>query len=326
MPSAAGHEARVSYLWENDGSDNPDFATDSPSDSDNKPFGSDATMNTLEGSNNAVRVFDPNDREAREVIEQNFEGSWSVEFTLTNPWWLRGVIHYDVSTSGASAPYTHDYDGDIPYSMRIVQGTEATGTERVLKGCVISSAEISASVGGMVNVSLQGAYADEDLDTGGVGAAQPTVDERPLHFAHATLKRDGATLSLVQNASLTIENNIDLIRELGSRIAADYSPKQRTVDISYGDIVEDETEVQRMYGSGTTPQNTVENDKPMTFTFDDGGSGSDKNAVTFNIGGAFPNSYSRSGIGDPEADLEGSLSEMAATIDASAENETSSAR
>lgn len=326
MPSAAGHEARVSYLWEDDSSNNPDFATDSPSDSDNKPFGSDASMNTLEGTNNAVRVFDPNDREAREIIEQHFEGSWSVEFTLTNPWWLRSVIDYDVSTSGASAPYSHSYDGDVPYTMRIVQGTEATNSERVLKGCVVSSAEISTSTGGMVTVSLDGAYADEDLSTTGVGASQPTINERPLHFAHAKVERDGSTLSLVQNVSVSIENNTDLIRELGSRIAVDYSPKKRNVDVSYGDIVEDESELQRMYGTGTSPQNTVENTKPITVTFDDGGSGNNKNSLVFNIGGAFLDSYGRSGIGDPEADLEGSMSEMAATVDATAENSTSGAR
>lgn len=326
MPSAAGHQSRVSYLWEDDSSGNPDFATSSPNDTDNKPFGSDASLNTLEGSNNAVRVFDPNSREAREVIEQHFEGSWSVEFTLTNPWWLAGVIDYDVGTSGSSAPYTHSFDGDIPYTMRIVQGTEDIGSERILKGCVIASAEISTSTGGMVTVSLDGAYADEDLSTGGVGAAQPTVNERPLHFAHAKVQRDGSTVSLVQNVSVSIENNTDLIRELGSRIAVDYSPKKRSIDVSYGDIVEDSSEVQRMYGSGTSPQNTVENTKPITVEFDDGGSGSDKNSLTFNIGGAFLNSYSRSGVGDPEADLEGSMSEMATTVDAAADNSTADAR
>jgi len=40
----------------------------------------------------------------------------------------------------------------------------------------------------------------------------------------------------------------------------------------------------------------------------------------------FPDSVSRSGVGDPTADLEDELSEMAPTIKAVAENGTSEAR
>lgn len=331
MPSAAGHDVRVSYLWEDDGSGNPDFATSSPDDTDNKPFGSDATLRTRQGSNNAVRVFDPNDREAREIIEQMFNGSWSVEFNMTNPWFLRGVLHNSVSTTGASAPYTHSFDGTVPYSMQLVEGNESTGNEYELRGCVISSCSISASVGGMVTVSLEGAYADEkQVVTNDVASltAQPPVNEKPLHFGQAQLKRGGSTLSLIQNADLTIENNTDLIGELGTRKAVDYSPKVRNIDISYGDVVEDDSEVKRMYGdsASSTPQQKVDNTATITFLFDNGETGPDKNLIKFNLTGNTANSYSRSGGGDPEADLEGTLAELTPSIDATAENSTSTVR
>ena len=328
MPAAAGHHARVSYLWENDTNGNPDFATSSPDDTDHKPFGSDATLNTMEGSNNAVRVFDPGSREAREVIEQNFQGSWSVEFTLTNPWFLRGVLHNEVQTSGTDAPYTHTFNGDIPYSLRIVQGTETVGSERELLGCVIASMDISATVGGMVTVTVDGAYADEAFDGSATLTSQPIVQQRPLHFAHASVSRGGSTLSLIQNASLSIDNNTDLIPELGTRTAVDYSPKQRTADIQYGDIVEDTDEVQRMYGgsTATSPEATVENTEDIVFTFDNGQTGEDKNSLTLTLNDAFPDSYGRSGAGDPESDLEGTLSEMAPSIAAEADNDAASAR
>jgi hypothetical protein len=247
---------------------------------------------------------------------------------MTNPWWLRGVLHNAVSTSGSSAPYTHTFNaGKVPYSMRLVQGTESTDNERILKGAVVASAEISASVGGLGNISLDGAYADETLNTSGVGASQPTVNERPLHFAHANVKLDGSSLSLVQSASLSIENNTDLISELGVRTAVDYSPKQRTADLSFGDIVEDKDELQQMYGSSsaTSPQSQVETDN-MTFVFDNGKTSSDKNLLKFSLNNIFPEGYGRSGMGDPEADLEGSISRMSPTITATAENSASSAR
>lgn len=329
MPASAGHDARVSYLWEDDSSGNPDFATDSPDDSDYKPWGSDATLTTLEGSNNATRVFNPNSREAREVIERNFQGSWSVEFTLTNPWFLRAVLHNGVSTTGSSSPYSHTFDGDVPYSLRIIQGTESTSNERLLKGCVVSSCSMSASLGGMVDVSVDGAYADEELTTPGSLQGQPTINERPLHFGQATVERpSGTTLSLVQDASLSIENNTDLIGELGTRFSVDYSPKVRSVSIDYTDIVEDDSELTRMYGDSakTSPQDKVDNTTSIDFVFDNGGSGSDKNSLTMSMTDVFPDGYSRSGIGDPEADLQGSLSEIAPKITATAENSQSAAR
>lgn len=327
MPASTGADTRVSYVWENDGSGNPDFATASPSDSDYKPFGADATMNTLEGRNNAVRVFEPSSREAAEVIEQAFEGAFSVEFTLTNPWWLRGVVDNSVSTTdNGDGSYTHTFSGDVPFPMRIVQGTESTGNERTLLGCVIASVTLSAQVGGMGTVSIDGAYADDENATPASLTSQPALNERPMTFAQASVTRGGSTLSLIQNAQLTLENNTDLIHELGSRTAADYSPKQRTADINYGDIVEDKTELERMYGSGSSVQSTVENTSNIVFQFDNGKSGSDKNVMKVTLKDAIPDSYSRSGVGDPEADLEGTLSEMAATVDAEATNGTSAAR
>lgn len=325
MPASAGHQARLAYLWEDDGSGNPDFATDSPSDDTYKTFGANATMNTLEGSNNAVRVFDPGDREAAEVIEQQFEGSWSVEFTLTNPWWLRSVLDNGFSTSGSSAPYTHSLSGGVPYSMRIVQPTESTDSERVLLGCVATSASISVDTGGLVSVSLEGAYADDEISTGvGSLTSQPTRDEDPLHFGHASISRDGGstTLSLVQDASLQINNNTDIVLELGSRVGADYSPKQLTADVDYTDIVENSDDVQRMYGDATSVQTSMENHADIVFEFDNGGTGSDKNSLKFTLSDALPDTGSRSGVGDPEADLEDQLNEMAATITAEAQNGT----
>lgn len=329
MPARAGHHARLFYKWEDDSNGDPNFAG-TPNDSDNKPFGSDATLSTFEGSNNAVRQFNPNSRDAREVIERQFDGSWSVEFTLTNPWWLRSVIDNNVSTSGTSAPYTHTFSGDVPYSMQITQQVEdpSTDTERVLKGCVVASAEISVSGPGEGTVTLEGAYADESFTSGVTLTSQPTINEDPLHFGEATLDRAGSTISLVQSVSVSIENNTDLIYELGSRTAVDYSPKVRSVSVTYGDIVEDSDEVQRMYGSSgaTSPQSDVSNEEKLELIFDNGKTGSSKNLINVTLKNAFPDSYSRSGVGDPEADLEGTLSEIPTTPEVTAENSQSTAR
>lgn len=320
MPTGAGHNATVSYLWEDDGTGNPDFATDSPEDSTYKTFGADVNVNTLEGSNNAVRVFNPASREAARIVEQNFEGSWGVEFNFTNPWWLGGLLDYDVESSGTD-PTTHDWDGDVPYSMRLLVGNQQSDEQRYLKGCVIASGTISVDTGGMVSVSLEGAYADEDpIDSNMV--TQPTIRSgiKPLHFGQANINRGGDNLSLAQNLSLSIENNTDLIPELGTRFPVDYSPKQRTADLNYTRIVTDEEDTKRMYGSGNAPEETVDNTEDIVLSFDNGESGNAMNTLTLTLDNVFPNSAERSGVGDPEADLEDALTEMAPTLSATAQN------
>jgi len=317
MPALAGHQSRGFYLWEDDGSGNPDFATSPPADSTPKAFGADAVITTLEGSNNAVRVFEPGNREAIEIIEQEFAGSWTVEFVLTNPWFLRAVLDNNVSSSGTD-PTTHTYDGDVPYSMRIVQGTETLSSERIAKGCVCARCDFNVNVQGNIEVTLEGAYADEEnVDN---IQAQPGLDYRPMHFGQASLDRGGSTLSLLQDASVTIENNTDLIYELGIRTAVDYSPKQRTIDVDYTGIKEDNTELERMYGSSAAVQQKVTNTSNFQFIADNGESGSAANILRINANTGFPDSFSPQGLGDPEADLEEQMTEMAATVDAVAEN------
>lgn len=320
MPASAGHHATLMILWEDE------FNDDNPSDDDHKPFGADATLDTLEGSHNAVRVFAPNNRKAIQIIEQNFAGSWSASFALTNPWWLRSVIA-EATTTGDSAPFEHEFSGATPDTFQMIQGTETTDVERVLKGCVTVDASISVDVMGNVEVSLSGVYADEDKTPDATLDNQPTIQERVLHFGHASLSIDGSTVRLVQSLDITINNNTDLIPELGTRMPVDYSPKEMTVDLSWSDIVnEDDDHLDRFYGGANSLQETMDNDEDAKIEFDNGLSGGDKNSLELSIEGLFPDSYGRSGIGDPAADLQGNISAPSADVTATAENDEDSAR
>lgn len=321
MPSAAGHDTRVSYIWEDDGSFNQ--SSGAPSDSTNKTFGANIEVTTLEGSNNALRVFgDPTSREATDVIEQNFNGSVAVEFTLTNPWWAQ-FIFGDFGSSGTS-PTTHTPDDDVPKTGHIIIGQEKASNERTLTGVYMTSMSISTSVPGEARVTLEGAYADESNSTS-ISTPQVTTSERPLMFHQGEVKVGGSTKSLVQTVTVSVENNIDGIGEIGSRFWVDYSPKVRATTLNYGDIVDDETELHRMYGGSTSPQNTVDNTDSATLAFDNGKTGSNKNSFSIDMSLSFPESYARSGTGSPEADLEGDITEVVGQVSCTAENGTSSA-
>lgn len=329
MPATAGSDTRAVYLWEDDASGNHNFAG-TPNDTTHKTFGHDVTIDSAELSNNPVDLFDPGSREAAERIAQAFDGTWSVSFTLANPWFWKAVIA-EASTSG-TGPYTHAFDGEVPWSMRLILPVETTGNERLLKGCVVSSCTLETSDNGTVTVTLDGAYADEEETQPGTGSIQAQEAETfdALTFADGTLTFDGTTFSLVQNVSLTIENNIDMVPELGSRTAADYSPKVRSTSVDFGKIVENDANLIAAYGGGTAPVSPSDridggDEVSGSLTFSNGATDSTQNDQTINVGGSLPDSYGRTGTGDPTADYLENLTYGARTVDVSAVNAVSSA-
>lgn len=328
MPAAAGHDARAVYLWEDDGSGNHNFAG-TPSDSTYKTFGANVSIDTAEFDNSAVNQFDPGDREAASRVAQAFSGSWSASFTLANPWFWRAVIA-QASTSG-SGPYTHSFDGTVPWSMQITLPVESTGNERILKGCVVTTCTLDVADNGEVSVTLSGPYADESETSPGTGSIQSQVAESfdALQFADGSLTLDSTTFSLVQNVTLTIENNIDLVPELGSRTMADFSPKVRATTVDWSKIIENDSQLTTAYGGGgTSPASRVDSDDEFSgnLTFDNGEAGAGQNKQVVNFAGGFPDTYGRSGTGDPTADYVEDVSDFVREVDVTATNNTSSAQ
>lgn len=318
MPATAGHNVLLAYDWE-------DGFRNAPASDDKKPFGRNASLTTKEGSNNAVRMFEPGNPEATDIVEQNFDGSWTAEFTLSNPWFLRGVI--TESTATGTGPTTHTFDGFPGDPIRIFTGTQVPGgsdTYRALEGCVVQTATFTFNIPGTVDVSLEGAYANEN--EGASSFTQPATNERAMTHEDSQLNVDGTDLSFEQSVTVTINLNVDMVPELGSRKSVDYSPKQRNASITYSKIVEDNTQQQRFYGGASSIQDNVENTAPIWVEATNGKTGTDLNRIRLNLNGAFPDSISRSGIGAGDADLEDELNEMIQSIDAEAENGTASAR
>lgn len=328
MPAPTGAHTTLWYKWE-DGFGNAPASGDAK-----KPYGGDASLTQFEGSNNAVDIFQPNSREMAQIIEQHFDGSFSIDFEITNPWWLQAVISKASTTDNGDGTYTHEFTGDLPRPMRIYAGYEANATSsgdpgrRVLEGCIVQQATIDTSVEDTASASISGAYINESWETLTSLDAQPELNHDVMNYADAMLSLGGSTLSLVQDASVEINNNTDIIRELGTRIGVDYSPKARVPSVDYTKIREDNSEVEDMYGSqaASAVQETVDSDKPMSYSLDNGKSaGNGKNTMSLDMDGAFPESLSTENLGNPQEDLQESINRRLRTITVSATNEVESA-
>lgn len=328
MPAPTGAHTTLHYLWEDAG-----FAS-SPNDTDNKPFGGNATLSQMEGSNNVIDIFQPNNRQIEQLIAQHFDGAFTVDFEVSNPWWLRALFGEPTTVDNTDGTYTHTWDGKNPTPMRITAGYEPPATDsggedrRVLEGCVVSSATVDTSVEDTGSVSLTGAYANENYSRNTALDPQPDLQYRVLTFAQAALSLEGTTLSLVQDASVEIENNVDLLRELGTRVAVDYSPKAMVPSVDYTRIRVENSEQDSLYGSqgASTVQEHVAEEGPLQFAFDNGGLGGEDNQMQLDLSGSKLDSLGNENLGNPQEDLQESINRKLRDLSAEATNNTAAAR
>lgn len=315
MPGTTGADTPVWFRWEDGG-----FAA-APSDSTNKAFGYDTTVDQNEGSNNAIRVLAPDSPDAADIIAANFSGSFTVTFTLTDPWWLR-TIFGSPSTTG-SGPYTHSYSGNDVTSIAIYQGDRNSGNKRILRGCVLATATIRTPVPGRVEIELSGAYAKEGKDTGSI-ASQPTPDYDAMQHFEARLDLSGSSLVYVQDATLTVTLNTNLIDALDSRTPVDYWTGVREIEIDYSQIKDgsDESQLDEFYGGSTTIQDSVSSSNNLTLDFTSA-DGSD--TITITIDTSMPNTYSEENHGNPQEAVLQNINRWAESITAEAVNSTSTA-
>lgn len=322
-----GADTRVAYLFEDNG-----FAS-SPNDSDHKPFGSDASMDTFEGNNQVRQVLEPGNKQPIDSLVQLFDGRWSVTFNMVNPWWMELVFGGPGSpTDNGDGTYTYSYAGTSPTSFRIKEGYTNSGDTREAMGCVVSNVRIAPSVNDNVRVTLDGPYAEEESNSPGVGSlfSQPSFQSEmsTMTFAQARVDLDGSEKSRVQDATLQVPLNVEMVGELNSRHPVDfytrvYRPRVDIREIKSGGGIDD---LEKFYGGATTMQERVTNKLSMTFLFTNGvAAGSGMNKMEFSLSGTLSDTFSENGVGNPEQPIEEQINRTVESVSATATNETNEA-
>lgn len=289
-----GHDATVSIAYESE------FGGGAGSTL--YPIGKEASLGSLNSNHNLDPVYEPGSRDPDQHVEQEFEGSTSLEFTVSNPYFLGALI-----SGGASGPW----DGETPGTIAIVTGVDGVA-ERELSGGIVTSGTISASTGDRVTASLDVTYVDESRSSS--VQSQPTEDNRALMWHDASLNVSGADLQIKRSFELSIENNSEPIHQLGSRFAGAYALRQRSITFDYGTIISNDALLSRHYGGGSSPSSRVTNTTGATIDLGDGAGSS----MTIDVEGLLPDGYSVEGVGDVESDLEESMSEVASGVSATA--------
>ncbi|MGQ9642012.1 MAG: phage tail tube protein [Candidatus Bathycorpusculaceae bacterium] len=185
-----------------------------------KVFGRAQRITGLTRRENLEMLYELGAREPQYGAFRNFEGAASVEWVLSNPWWIKSVLG-TYSVTGSSAPYTHTWQkANAPVTMGIEVGFQGEGGNvvRNLKGAVVTSVSLSGALNDVIRCRADVLYAEEATPTLGT-AIVDSFD--PFTSVHASLELPtGTVLAEVQSFDLTINNNSLFVWGLGSQYPA----------------------------------------------------------------------------------------------------------
>ena len=236
MVRTAAH-AYLKYGWEGS-----TFGSLGSGESVDKKFGLNDRFTSLSLTNNRMNLPQLNRNTLYKFAYGTQAGTANVSFTLSNPWVI-GTVLGAPTDAGSSSPYTHTWETDpssgdfnLAKTARTIQveaGIDGASGDvvRTFKGCIANTLNISTSVGGTVDCSLDLTYGVETAPSTTLGTApsEPTL-EFPYTFAHAELYFAGGEILQCQDVALTISQNAELLYAINSHQAVDAF--KRMTDIS----------------------------------------------------------------------------------------------
>lgn len=296
-----GADTTYTFVYEDDGEFNQDPSD--VEDIDPKVFGEEEDVSEPTRNNNTEQSTRPGSRGVSQLYETQFDGETGVDFIMTGTEWVDFVTGSDGTT-------------DIPKTGQIIEETvtEADNVvQTVYTGVTATGLSVDVSVEDTVSVSLDFAYADEQVFTdvsanspfGEVGT-QPEAG-RIAHFGHSTLEvnvGDSTVRPRVQDASFTLSPNVEMEYELGTRFAVAPGFYELQPDISYSaqlnDGVEADERTSAYGGTSSEPQEDMDSAIVSGALIIDNG----ETSLEISFAESLTDSYQRNNIGNPEDALE----------------------
>ena len=121
---------------------------------------------------------------------------------------------YPATLAQGAAPKT--FTGSS-FTTEIGFQAEGGNQVRTLKGCVLSSLGISATIGNVVECTADVAYGKEDAISTSFDTSVASPSGKPFTFAHGELVVGNEILAEVQDAEITFTQNSELLYQLGSQ-------------------------------------------------------------------------------------------------------------
>ena len=245
-----------------------------------KSFGNDLKISNFTRKNNAQVLYGINNQQGQVIVPLQYEGSFTADFVLSDPWIFYYILGNDPSTTG-SGPYVHkflDTAATPVFASKVGSINVAIGQDRTTdndincKGAVMKSTTFDMTVNEPVKVTSEFEFATDNSDTTLASNVNPT--DAPFNFAHASLEFPTSTTitDAIQNLNLTINRNTTILRGLGSRIGQAFYNGKAEYDLKMDIPQEGATWQELLYGTGsaTTPAGNITEQAGLKIILDNG--------------------------------------------------------
>jgi len=257
-------------------------------------FGLEQKISGWTYTNNKITLAQLNSVFPKTYAYGQTQGSLTVDWVMSNPWWLKAVFDNRVFASATPDTSTFSIVDKLVSTFGIEIGIDQQGSPgsdivRKLGGCIMNSVSIKSSIGELARVSADIAYAsDTSSSTLDSTIASETVglgvDEHiPFTFAHGSLDfPDGTTIAELQDVDLTLNQNSDLLWGHGSNIAVDAFRRLFEITGRFSATYVDQSELNKVYAQTGVNGTTQASEQPsVTLTFDNGEAGNSLRKIVF---------------------------------------------
>jgi hypothetical protein len=309
-----GASSYVRYDWENE------FGVAAFDNATHKAFGLNARLGSWTLGHSPKDLPRLNQVEIAQYAYGQQTGSLSVDFVLSNPWVFRAL--YGAQATTGTGPYVHTWGttGDVsgaktitPFSVEVGFAAQDANIVRTATGCILNSLSIGATIDGTVDCSADITYGNE-ADNGTSYHSSPPNDDlnHPYTFAHGELRwygddaadtdAAGSVVAELQSANITFNQNPALLYSVGSNKAV--SSFRRVFDITgnfQASWVNNKKLLQLLDQIEKPNKSFIREGVAgaavdAILTFDNGGSGAAKKAITVKLSGVRPDTISIDGI------------------------------
>lgn len=185
-------------------------------------FGLEQKITNVGINQNQFNVTDLNSNTVQKFGYGNFEGTFDVDFILSNPWFL-DLIFGTPAVTGAG-PYTYTYPTTIPkavtsFSAEIGSTLESANVQRQALGAIVNNLRMGARLNEAVRCTLSNKYAKENTPGTTIDSNPPTDSlQFPFTFEHASIELpSGSVLAEVQSFELAVNPNQNFIYGMNSK-------------------------------------------------------------------------------------------------------------
>jgi len=243
-------------------------------------------------TNNVIPLAQLNNIHLKTFAYGQTQGSLTIDFVMSNPWFLNGSFDSAVFALGGGClvdTMTYTISDSQIISAGLDVGMDLGGgccqcvdVLRQLNGVIFNTTSIRSTIGDTVRVSLDLAYASEDTTVCPSLDACPaveligqscTIEEFiPFTFAHGCLGfPTGTPIGELQDFEITLNPNYEMLWAQGSHVATDAYRKLFEITGKFTAPMIDQVQLNKVFAqTGLNAQTELEEQPTMTLTFNNG--------------------------------------------------------